>query len=272
MGWTLDDIPWDSFDRTKVTPEMVSLAKAACMVEHNGYDYGRYLREVFPDDETFRKSIDIWEVEEVRHGEALRKWAEMADPEFDFEKSFTMFTEGYKLPLNVDQSVRGSRSGELVARCIVEIGTSSYYTALAHATEEPTFKALCLKIAADEFRHYKLFYTHLKDYLAKEKLGAFARFKIALGRIGESEDDELSYAYYAAHYNGAPYDRMSSMNIYQTKALAVYRRENIERMVMMLWKVIGIKPYEFVQNLSTEIAWGFLRFKRSRLAAVKVKI
>jgi len=271
MNWSVDDLPWQDLDRSKVTPEMVSLAKAACMVEHNGYDYGRYLREVFPDDEAFKKAIDTWEVEEVKHGEALRKWAETVDPAFDFEKSFRMFTEGYKLPLNVDGSVRGSRSGELVARCIVEVGTSSYYTALANATQEPVFKALCLKIAADEFRHYKLFYTHLKEYLEREKLGAFKRFRIALGRVTESEDDELSYAYYAAHYTGEPYDRETFIRIYQKKALAVYKRENVERMMAMIWKVIGIKPYDRVQRLSTDIAWGLLKFKRARLASIPVR-
>lgn len=270
MAWSIDnDIPWHAFDASKVTPEMLSLAKAAAMVEHNGYDYGRYLREVFPDDENFRAAIATWEVEEVQHGQALRKWAEIADPEFDFDKSFKMFTEGYKLPMNVDASVRGSRSGELVARCIVEVGTSSYYTALANATDEPALKALCLKIAADEFRHYKLFYTHLKDYLARENLGKIARFKIALGRIGESEDDELSYAYYAAHYTGVPYDRETFMHRYQKQALAVYRRENVDRMVAMVWKVIGVKPYEFIQNVSTDLAWWFLKRKRASLAAVR---
>ena len=59
------------------------------------------------------------------------------------------------------RSSRGSRCGELVARCIVETGTSSYDTALMDAVEEPVLKEICRNIAADELRHYKLFYDHV---------------------------------------------------------------------------------------------------------------
>src|SRR4051812_25151196 len=117
--WSLEDIAWHEFDRDKATPELISLVKAASMVEHNGYDYARYLCEVFPDDVLFQRAAGEWAEEEVQHGRALRKWAELADLDFDFDKSFRTFTTGYTLPLHVTTSVRGSRSGELVARCMV---------------------------------------------------------------------------------------------------------------------------------------------------------
>src|SRR3546814_19360443 len=103
------------------------------------------------------------------------------------------------LPPDATKAWRGSRAGELVARCIVEVGTSSYYTALGNAAEEPVLKAICKHLAADELRHYKLFYTHLRDYLAKEELNQWQRLKVALGRIVESEDDELAYEIGRAH-------------------------------------------------------------------------
>ena len=94
--------------------------------------------------------------------------------------------------------MRGSRAGELVARCIVETGTSSYYTALMEAADEPVLKEICRNIAADEHRHYKLFYDHLRRYLTAEKIGRWRRVAVAISRMRESEDDELSYAYFAA--------------------------------------------------------------------------
>ncbi len=72
------------------------------------------------------------------------------------------FAPAIKLPLDASSSVRGSQAGEMMARRIVETGTSSYYSALKDATEEPVLKQVCAKIAADEFRHYKLFYEHLR--------------------------------------------------------------------------------------------------------------
>ena len=112
------------------------------------------------------------------------------------QAAFDRYRAGYQLPLDAEASVRGSRTGELIARCMVETGTSSYYTALADGTAEPVLKQICRHIAADEFRHFKLFYDHMKRYLARENIGLLRRLRIALGRIGESEDDELAYAWY----------------------------------------------------------------------------
>ena len=92
--------------------------------------------------------------------------------------------------------MRGSRTGELIARCVVETGTSSYYAALGEATDEPVLKEICRRIAGDELRHYKLFYGFMKRYLAREPLGILARLKVALGRVAETGDDELPYAYF----------------------------------------------------------------------------
>ncbi len=151
--WSLDDIPWDRFEPGKLDADLIKLVKAASMVESNGGDYAIYLCNVFADDPEFQVAARAWAAEEVQHGEALGRWAGMADPSFDFAASFKRFTEGYALPLDATASVRGSRAGELVARCIVEVGTSSYYSALAAASEEPVLKAICRRIAADEFRH-----------------------------------------------------------------------------------------------------------------------
>jgi rubrerythrin len=63
---------------------------------------------------------------------------------------------------------------------MVEIGTSTFYTSIKDATDEPLLKHICQKIAADELRHYKLFYTHLQRYQAKERLSFFTRFKSLL--------------------------------------------------------------------------------------------
>jgi rubrerythrin len=266
--WTLNDIEWDRFDRSKVRPELLAVVKAGSMVEYNGYDYARYLCEVFHDDMEFCAVANEWAVEEVQHGAALRKWAEMADPAFDFPKSFAMFTEGYKLPLNVEASVRGSRSGELVARCIVEIGTSSYYTAIMEYTDEPVLQAICAKIAADELRHYKLFYTYLKRYLEKENIGVLKRFMVALGRITESEDDELAYAFFAAQCNGVAgktYERKASTNRYFACACLLYRRRHIEKMTAMVFKAVGLKPHTRLNGLFTHAAWAAMRLKNYRL-------
>lgn len=268
-NWTLDDIPWQDFDPAKADPRMISLAKAAAMVEHNGHDYARYLCEVFTDDPEFQQVAHAWAEEEVQHGQALRRWAELADPSFNFDKSFKAFTDGYKLPTNVAASVRGSCGSELIARCVVEVGTSSYYSAMKDRTDEPVLKAICAKIAADEFRHYKLFYTHFKRYQEKEKLSLLKRARIALGRVIESEDDELAYAFYAAHDHalGLPYARKEYTSRYLACAYPLYRRQHVARMISMVWKAIGAKSDSLWQRGAEKLAWTIIHTRGKKLEA-----
>ncbi len=265
--WTLDDIPWDSFDPDKVDPEILKAVKAASMVEFNGGDYATYLCNVFPDDPVFQDAARAWALEEVQHGRALGRWAELADSGFDFEQSFGRFTAGYQIPLEVDKSVRGSRAGELVARCIVEVGTSSYYSALGSAVAEPVLKQICKYIAADELRHYKLFYSHLKRYLERDGISRWRRVLIALGRMRESEDDELAYAYYAANGAGEAYDRKRWSRAYFRRAFGVYRQSHIDLSVAMTFKAAGLDPQSRLARWTARGAYGLLRRRNRQLVA-----
>jgi hypothetical protein len=263
--WTLDDIPWQRFDPAKVDPDLLAVVKAASLVERNGGDYASYLCNVFADDPEMQQAALTWGREEIQHGMALGRWAMLADPAFDFEGAFARFAEVIKLPLDAATSVRGTRAGELVARCMVEVGTSSYYTALAERCEEPVLEAICRKIAADELRHYKLFYTHLDRYLAREGLGFWGRLRVAAGRIGESEDDELAFAWHAANENG-DYDHARSNRAYARRAYAVYRRPHVERGLAMAFKAIGLDPQGHLHRIASSLAWTYIRTRARRLA------
>ncbi len=269
MGqWTLDSIAWDRFDAAKVDPEILRNIKAAALVERNGGDYSTYLNRVFADDAAFCAVVDTWAREEVQHGLALGRWAQLADPSWDFEAAFARFREGYKLPLDATASVRGSQAGEMMARCIVETGTSSYYSALKDATAEPVLRQICTNIAADEFRHYKLFYDHLHRCLERDRLSRWGRLRIGWGRLAESEDDELAYAYFAANAApGAVYDRKRNMEAYARRAYPLYRRFHVQRAMAMMLKAIGLSPTGRLNGWLTGIGLRFLRWRASKLAA-----
>ncbi len=266
--WSLDDVTWSDFQPGQVDPEIVSLVKAAAMVERNGVDYAVYLGRVFLDDPDFRVAADNWAVEEVQHGDALGRWAMLADPTWDFEHAFARYRAGYKLPLDADASIRGSRTGELIARCMVETGTSSYYTALAEATGEPVLQQVCRLIAADEYRHFKLFYDHMKRYLAREKLGILSRLRIAAGRITESEDDELAYAY---HCGNEPEDMVyrheRCIAAYMARAIGFYRPRHIERAVGMILKSVGLPPRGRLSDAAAKLFWRALQRRRRKFGA-----
>ncbi len=124
--WSLDDIDWSRFDASKVSSDLIQVIKTAAMVERNGADYGRYLHGVFRDDPAFCEAATEWAVEEEQHGIALGRWAALADPSFNMEESFKRFTDMYKIPVDVEASIRGSRTGELLTSRIRLSASAKY--------------------------------------------------------------------------------------------------------------------------------------------------
>ena len=257
--WKIENLSWEKLDPSKVSADLLKVVKAAALVEYNAEAYADYLCKVFHDDEDFQAIAREWAIEEVQHGQALGQWAERIDPSWNLEVAMAKFREGYvpdHFMSEEEASVRGSRSGEMVARCMVEIGTSSYYSAIGDSTEEPVLKEICKHIAADEFKHYKLFYDTLNKYIDQEGLSRMKRLKIALGRIAESEDDELSYAFFAATANDNDnYDRKTYNRAYMERAYSYYQFKHMDRVVGMVFKACGFKPHTTPHKIVTKLAW-----------------
>ncbi len=243
-----------STDRTKATPRMIAAIKAAALVELNAPDYVGYLKRVFKDagPETL-DAIEQWGCEESQHGRALGRWAEMADPAFKLADTFARFRDGYQpaqFQSDDTTSIRGSKRGEMISRCVVESGTSSYYSAIRDATDEPVLKEIAGRIAADEYRHYKLFFETLNAQ-KEQDLPFWKKLIVAVGRINESDDDELAFAYYCAsvskerRHRSALATRLSRAQCakasYST-ILRIYRRRHVQKLAQMVSKAIGADP------------------------------
>jgi hypothetical protein len=274
-GWTLNDIPWDRFDRTKLDPALVAAVKSAALVESNADAYVDYLKRVFRSaGAQTLADIERWGREENQHGLALGRWGEIADPSFDFQGAFARFEAGYRpqhFAVEQRDSVRGSRRGEMIARCVVESGTSSFYSAIRDATDEPVLKEIAGRIAADEFRHYRLFYEtlHAQD---EPELSWWRRLMVAVGRVNESSDDELAYAYYCANVSvqdeaRIPYDRRRFARAYNAQAMRLYRRHHIGKLVQMVAKAVGANPQGLPTRAASALLWHILRFKASATQA-----
>jgi rubrerythrin len=259
-SWTLNDIPWGDFQPGRVAPDVLKVVKAAAMVERNGADYGRYLCNVFADDPAFCDIARAWAREEEQHGLALGRWAELADPSFKFDTAFQNFRTLYRIPVDVTVSVRGSRTAELCARCVVETGTSSFYSALRDGIDEPVLRAICAKIAADEFRHYKLFLMAMQRYAASEPITLLSRLKVALGRIQEADDDELASAYFAGNALPGPYNRNASVAAYSERAFGFYRKRHTARAGHMVAQAIGLRPNGLLSRLIQKTMWLVIGF------------
>ena len=268
--WTLESIHWDRFDRSKVDPELLRAVKAASLVEGNAADYVTYLREVFKGDAETIAKIEQWGREEIQHGDALGRWAELADPDFSFADAMKAFRTGYKVPPPKDGgSVRGSRSGEMISRCVVESGTSSYYSAMRDAAEEPVLKEIAANIAADEFRHYRLFYECSLKCEPQAQRHLLRRLLVALGRVQETEDDELAFAYYCANVseNGEPYQRARYSREYNRRVLRFYQPHHIQRAAAMVAKAVGLHPHGATAKVAGNVLWWIIQARgRTRTA------
>lgn len=268
-GWTLDDVGWDDFDPARVDPGLLAAIKGAALVELNAPDYVAYLHRVFRGADTKTlDDIERWGREEIQHGLALGRWAERADATFDFEAAFVRFRNGYKPPhfaADGTDSIRGSRRGEMIARCVVESGTSSFYSAIRDAAEEPVLKEIAGRIAADEFRHYRLFFETLRAQDEPE-LPWWRRLFVAATRLNESSDDELAFAYYCANVPAAeeasvPYDRKRFARAYHASAMRLYRRHHIGKLVQMVAKAIGADPQGRLARWASAMLWSLLRLR-----------
>jgi hypothetical protein len=268
--WTMGTINWTGFDPALVDAGLLAVVKTAALVEANAPDYVTYLGNVFGDDPDFLAASAQWGAEEEQHGAALGRWAELADPDWSFARALTDFRAGYKLDLDTQESVRGSRTAELIARQVVETGTSSFYSAIRDAAREPVLREITHRIAQDEFAHYRLFAKFFARYQQKNPMSVWAKFKVALTRFNEAEDDELGYAYFAA--NILSIDRSASFRArdygrdYWKSALQLYKRPHIDNAVRMILRAVDLTPNGRLFRFLSASLWKAASLRTAQLA------
>ena len=238
------------------------------MVERNGLDYAAYLNGVFRDDPDFQQAADNWAAEEVQHGDALGQWAMLADPGWDYAAAFARYREGFRIDTAANASIRGSRTGELIARCMVETGTSSYYTAVGRGGRGAGAGA---DLPADRRRRVPPFQAVLRPHAAlpraREPRNVCSACASPPGRISETEDDELAFAFHCA--NGAPglaYEHEACLAAYLSRAIQFYRFRHVERGMGMIFKAVGLPPRGRLSDISARLAWQLLQRRQRRFA------
>jgi hypothetical protein len=168
--WTLGDIDWPSLRRDLVANDeaIFYLIGGASFVEATTDLYTRNLIDYFAGDAEITGWLKAhWLPEELQHGQALRRYIQFAWPDFDWDAVYERFLPEFTQQC-VEDGVEKTRSREMASRCIVEMGTSSYYRTLSQMTGEPVLSDLTRRIADDEVRHYKHFYSYLQKYRRRE--------------------------------------------------------------------------------------------------------
>jgi hypothetical protein len=170
-AWSVEDISFDTVDRTLIADnsELFYLIAAASFVEITSDLYTKNLIEFYHGNPEIENWLaNYWEHEEVQHGAALKRYVETVWPEFDWDRAYQGFFDEYGRACTID-NLAENRSLEMVARCVVETGTSSFYRTLSEAAPEPVLKQITANISADEVRHYKHFYRYFLHYREREQ-------------------------------------------------------------------------------------------------------
>lgn len=196
LRWHLEQIDLQAIDRATVAPrdDIFLLVCSASFIESGTDMYTRNLLEYFADDRDFGDWLrERWEPEELQHGRALRAYVEHVWPEFDWPGAYADFYAEYSALCTLDE-LEPSRGRELVARCIVEMGTTTYYQALNAICEEPVLRDLTWRIRTDEVQHYKHFYHRFLGYQRSEGLGRSQVIAALWRRVAELRRSDADVA------------------------------------------------------------------------------
>lgn len=209
--WTLADIPWEAIDHDAMRDNeaMFYLVATASFMEATTDLYTQNLIDHFQGDEEVTTWLaDHWLPEELQHGRALRHYVETAWPDFAWEERYGPFVEEFQAYCKLEL-LEPARGLEMASRCVVEMGTASYYTTLSRASPDRVLSLLARRIAEDEVRHYKYFYRYFRHYREADRVSRRA-VAPALWRRLRMTDGQDSFVVlkhvYAARHPQAPFD------------------------------------------------------------------
>lgn len=210
--WTLDSIPWKDIQKEQIagSDTLFYMVATASFIEVTSDIYtGNLVRHFADDSEVSAWLADRWEPEELQHGRALKRYVNEVWPDFDWETHYAAFKTEYT-QLCKPEMLLPERSLEMASRCVVEMGTSCYYTALHHSVTEPVLARITRHIYEDEIGHYKYFYRYFRRYRERENTSRVQVAGALWSRL-KTIDDEDTYIsvkhVHAWRHPDRPYDR-----------------------------------------------------------------
>lgn len=222
IKWDLGSIPWDHFDISQVRDreDLFYLVTAASFIEIAADLYSNNLAQYFAGDHEIVEWLESsWQKEEVRHGTTLRNYAQLAWPSFNWEFAYSQFFSDYSRKCIIS-AYEPTHVLEMVARCVVETGTATFYQSLATQTNEPVLKGIALAIRAEEINHYKHFYAYFNKLNVDSITNRWQIFGAVLRRVIEARKDDAECAMW--HVFNNPLANTEQQDLRQFKLL--YRR------------------------------------------------
>ena len=205
--WRIADIPYDQIQRGAIeeNEDLFYLLMSASFVETGSDTYAANLAEHYSDYPDISAWLqENWESEELQHGTALRQYVETVWPEFPWQKAYDSFFGEYAKLCTMEE-LHADRHLEMVARCVVETGTTAYYHTLRELSDEPVLRTLLGNIRNDEVGHFKHFLKYFKQ-LQEQSPVSRARIAGALyARLKELRESDSDVALRHVFAHRGPY-------------------------------------------------------------------
>jgi hypothetical protein len=194
--WSIDQIDFDHIAHDRIVNEdtwFYVLAAASFVESFSDLFTHNLLDHMQGDTEACLWLRERWEPEEMQHGRALRRYVETVWPAFDWQAAFDGFQVDYR-PYCKPELLEPTRALEMVARCVVETGTSGLYGLLQQISPEPVLATLVGHIRNDEVGHYKYFYQFYLRYREAEQPSRWQVARVLRERLGEIGQEDAYLA------------------------------------------------------------------------------
>ncbi len=202
MRWHYEDIDYTSINTQAIQNKkfLFYLITSASFIEITSNVYEKNLATFYADDrETVKWLANVWEPEEIQHGKALRKFVNTIWPEFDWKKSYQCFLDLY-LPHCTIEEFQPTKAKEMLARMVVETGTSTFYKSIENYSKDldtPILAQIAHNISKDEVYHYNMFEKIYQRYNQEERLGRDDIVKVIYDRLKEVDGEDARLAFRA---------------------------------------------------------------------------
>lgn len=160
VRWRMEDVPWSSIDRSKVTANSLALVRQIALAELTTYAATRRFLQEFSDDIDFTQWMSVWFYEETKHPYALIRW---------MHELGEKFSAGEMVRGRITAPFMKSRFGMLVTNVISEVNASAGYTVLYRIANEPVLKQVARNLGGDEARHATGFFSYARRAFERSK-------------------------------------------------------------------------------------------------------
>jgi hypothetical protein len=260
--WRIEDIDFSRVDVVAVRNNefLFYMLASASFVEILSDVYSQNLIEHFRDDAELTCWLkEYWQQEEVQHGQVLKAYVKKVWPAFDWETAHAAFWQEYS-PLCLADQLEERRGLELIGRCVVETGTSTFYRAIHNYVNEPVLREIINNITTDEATHYAHFRRYFVRYNAVERHGFRAVVGAIWRRMWEIGGDDAYLAFkhvFAARHPNQAFQESDWRQYHQ----AVKRHSRRFYPHSMAVKML-IKPIPMFEPFKRLLEWPLLGFAK----------